>query len=411
MKKIVYLDIWEKGHRNFTRINDGFVHSGFETLLIHTGSFYNKDTAIECQMGSLLVRDIRYYGTTLIKKVLQVEKPDVVVMLNLSFVYDRAIVNICKSEGIKLVYLSHGKLISPLLIHEETEKLNATIWKNIGRVFSRKNFLVLSNYLSSQKGLKLLTNPIRLIYNLLRKPANYLTFPKYDNELDADLILLYTQEDKELLTATFGFPEKKIRVVGNPEISSFMDVATKSKDSFLVEIGLEPTSNYVAYLDDGMVCDKIITSDQWKESLSEIKSLTQSLGLQLIVKLHPRTNLSDYSDFFQSHQVVALSDCDFKNFLEHSTFVVSHVSTTISYALLFHKRVLVPYWGFFATIGKNYPETVVYYCTSPSDFVANASATENLKEQHIQGYLQQNGIDPAVNSIKQINREVIAIAK
>lgn len=409
MKKIVFLDIWEKGHRNFTRINDGFVNSGFETLLIHTGSFYSDESLAECRMGSLLVRDIRFYGTTLIKKALKQEKPDVVVMLNLSFVFDRAIVNICKSEGIKLVYLSHGKLISPVLVNEETEKLNATIWKNLGRVFSRKNLLVLSNYFSSLKGIKLLTSPIRLIYNLLRKPANYLTFPRYDQELDADLILLYTQEDKELLTTTFGFPEKKIKVVGNPEITSFMNVPSKLKEAFLAEIGLESNTNYAAYLDDGMVCDKIITSDQWKESLTEIKALTQSLGLQLIVKLHPRTNLNDYASIFQSQDIVALSDCDFKNFLEHSTFVVSHVSTTISYALLFGKKVLVPFWGFFATIGKNYPDNVVYYCASPSDFRSNAAESANSKNDQIQRYLQQNGIDPAINSINLINREVIAL--
>lgn len=409
MKKIVYLDIWEKGHRNFARIDEGLKKEGYSTLLIHTGSFYYKNVHTERWIGSMLVRDIQFYHTTLIKKAIQKEHPDVIIMLNLSFVFDRAIVNICKSEGIKLVYLSHGKLISPELVNKEVEKLNSTIWNNLNRVFSRKNFLVLTNYLSSLSGLKLLSNPLKLMYGLLRKPSSYLTFPTYTSELDADLILLYTKEDKALLTNKFGFPENCIKVVGNPEITFFMNAPSLPKVQFLGQIGLNEACSYVVYLDDGMVCDKIITAEQWQGSLSEIAELTKSLGFKLIVKLHPRTNILDYQTFFEKQSIVALKDCDFKNLLEHSEFVVSHVSTTIIYALLFRKNVFVPFWGIFTVIGKNYPEGVVQYSTSKKDFLEKASKNKKANNTAIDKYLQDNGIDPTVNSINLIIREVATI--
>lgn len=406
MKKIVYLDIWEKGYRNFTRIDDDFVKEGFSTLLVHTGSFYKKETPKEQRLGSLLVRDIRFYNTNLIKNVIKRERPDVIIMLNLSFIFDRAIVNICKSMGIKLVYLSHGKLISPEFVHEEAEKLNTTIWKNSGRVFCKKNLLVLTNYLSSLKGFHILTNPLRLILGIMRKPSSFLTFPKYTEELEANLMLVYSDQDKELLATNFGFPEKRIKVVGNPEITSFMRAPSLSKGSFLQQIGLNETCNYAVYLDDGLVCDKMVTAEQWQENLSEIVQITDSLGLKLIIKLHPRTNREDYLSFFESRKIVSINDCDFKNLLEHAEFVISHLSTTIIYALLFNKNVFIPYWGIFADLCKNYPEEIVNYCTSTSELYNKALVNQNEKTVQIKKYLLDNGIDLKENSIKKIICEV-----
>lgn len=406
MKKILYLDIWEKGYRNFARIDEDFVKEGFSTLLVHTGSFYNKDIPEEQMLGSLMVRDIRFYKTVLIKNVIKKERPDVIIMLNLSFIFDRAIVNICKSMGVKLVYLSHGKLISPDRVHEEAEKLNTTIWRNLSRVFSKKNLLVLTNYLSSLSGFKMLANPIKLILGIVRKPSSFLTFPTYSDELEANLMLVYTEQDKELLSTNFGFPESRIKVVGNPEITAFMRAPFLSKGPFLHQIGLNETCKYAVYLDDGMVCDKMITAEQWEASLSEIFQITNSLNLKLIVKLHPRTNREDYLPFFESQNIVSINDCDFKNLLEHSEFVISHLSTTIIYALLFNKNVFIPYWGIFADLLKNYPEDIVSYCISTEDFLKKALVNKNEKMKQINKYLLDNGIDLNVNSINNIIREV-----
>jgi hypothetical protein len=159
-------------------------------------------------------------------------------------------------------------------------------------------------------------------------------------------------------------------------------------------------------LDDGLVCDKLVTAKQWQENLSEIVQITDSLGLKLIIKLHPRTNREEYLSFFESRKIVSINDCDFKNLLEHAEFVISHLSTTIIYALLFNKNVFIPYWGIFADLCKNYPEEIVNYCTSTSDFYKKALVNINEKTDHIKKYLLDNGIDLNENSIKKIISEV-----
>lgn len=406
MKKILYVDIWDKGYRNFTRIDDTFKKNGYTSLLVHTGSFFNNDVTAEEYKEDLLVRDICFYKTILIKKVLEVEKPDVVIILNLSFVFDRSVVNICKWNNIKLVYLSHGKLISSGFVEEEAEKLDNTIKKSLSRIVSKKNLFVLLNYLSSLNGGKIFLNPIKLFWGILKEPSNYLTFAKYDEELDADLVLVYTEDDRDLLVNKFGFQDKKIKIIGNPEITKFLSAPTLLKLEFLKTLGFHQDINYLVYLDDGFANDKSISVDEWYSSLSEIVRITDSLGLMLIMKLHPRTNREEHLAFFESKNIISVIDCDFKNLLVHSDFVVSHLSTTITYALIFNKNVFIPYWGKFAELWKNYPENVVKYCYSPLEFKESILLNTNGNQDNIQSYLLDNGIDIKVNSINKIFCEV-----
>jgi hypothetical protein len=92
--------------------------------------------------------------------------------------------------------------------------------------------------------------------------------------------------------------------------------------------------------------------------------------------------------------------------LEHTKFVISHLSTTIVYALIFSKNVYIPYWGKFAGFWKNYPENVVKYCYTISDFKNAVSLNTNENHDNISAYLLENGLDSEVNSIKKIVSEV-----
>ena len=136
-KKILFIDPIDKGYRNFTRLNDNFVSKGFSTLLVHTSSFYYPISEKEKKIDSLLIRDISFYDTIYIKKVIEEEKPDIILMINLSFVFDRAIVNIAKKSNIKLVYLAHGTLINPNTYETASNKLDKLIKNNPKRIFRK----------------------------------------------------------------------------------------------------------------------------------------------------------------------------------------------------------------------------------------------------------------------------------
>jgi hypothetical protein len=401
MPKILYIDTWDKGYRNFTRLNNEFLQKGFETIFIHTSSFAEKVSCKEKKIHGLTTRDISYYNTIFIKKIIEVERPDVIMILNLSFVFDRAIVNNAKNKNIKVVFLAHGKLTNPNVVELARDKLNKEIWFKISRIFKKKNFYILLNYIDSQVKKNKLLIFFKILIAILRSPSNYLVFPEFNQELDADLIFVYTKEDKELYENKFFFPSEKIKVVGNPEISFFYNSPLESREIFLNKLSISSREKYILYLDDGLAENNVWSVSNWYSHLEEIDSIINKEGFRLIVKMHPRVKKDNHKNFFNEKNIICLEEVDFKNLIFHSSAVLSHYSSTIIYALLFCKPVLSPRWGYSTNLIKNYPENIVKYCASQDEFI-EALHGYIPDSSVVDDYLNDIGVDIGINSTKEI---------
>lgn len=409
MKKILFIDSWRKGYRNFTRLNDEFVRNGYETILVHTGSFIENENIKEEIIEGLLVRDISFYNTVFIKKVIEIENPDVILMLNLSFIFDRALINISKFKNIKIVYLAHGKLIEKEEVEINEKNLNKNIWTKLSRIFRKKNFLVLINYISSQIGFRKIYIPIKTFISLLLNPSNFLVSPRYNNELDADLIMLYTEGDRQLLVEKFNFPPQKIVVVGNPEIPVFINKKLIPRDKFLNSLSLKPEHEYVLYLDDGLVVGKIWTVSEFYNHLNDI---VQIMGNQkLVIKLHPRENLTNHLSFFNEKGIIALVDIDFKNLIYNAKSIISHYSSTIIYGLIFNKVVYIPKWGKSLDLTNNYPGDIVNYCYSTQELKEKLCDNNVIEKVAVETFFKANGINIEINSIKLVVSEISKLFK
>lgn len=405
IQKILFIDPIDKGYRNFLRLNAKFKERGYDTLLVHASSFHQPIKDVEYQIEGLLLRDISYYKTKLFRKVIEREKPSIILIVNLSFVLDRAIINVAKEKNIKIVYLAHGSLTRPSEFDKARENLDKKIKGNARRIFTKKNFYGLLNYIDSQKQKEKYSAFIKLIKGILAHPAQYLTLAKYDKELDVDLMLVYENKDKRLLTEKMNFPENKIKVVGNPEISEFINLPIQDKDKFMSNIGIQ-TNSYAVYLDDGLVANKIWSRDEWYNHINSIRNVLQEKQMQLVLKLHPRVNLNEHQIFFLENKssIIPLVDVDFKNLLYHSKLVISHYSSTVVYALLFYKKVIIPKWTQNSkALTKKYPDNIVYYCQNIKGFeheINNRINEENV--ENINKYLKEMGINTSLNSIDLI---------
>lgn len=415
VSKILFIDPIDKGYRNFLRLNGKFNECGYETLLVHTTSFHHPIKDKEYQIEGLKLRDISYYKTKLFRKVIEQEKPSIILMINLSFVLDRAIVNIAKKKNIKIVYLAHGSLTNPSEFDNARKNLDRKIKGNAKRIFSKKNFYGLCNYIDSQTAKEKIPAFIKLVKGIAAHPAQYLTLAKYDRELDVDLMMVYENKDKKLLTEKMNFPKDKIKVVGNPEISEFINLPIQEKSTFISNVGIQ-TENYVLYLDDGLVANKIWTRDEWYCHLISIANVLQKGQTQLVVKLHPRVNLDEHMAFFLENKesIIPIADADFKNLIFHSKLVISHYSSTVIYALLFHKKVIVPKWSENSrALTNKYPDNVVHYCQDINEFeneinnyTINEEDTENINK-----FLRETGMNTSLNSIDLIVDSILSILR
>jgi hypothetical protein len=365
MKKILYYDNWDKGYRNFLRLDSLFKEKGYETLLLHTSSFINEDALVEKQIDGLNFRDISHYKTLRLKKIIEIENPSAIIMLNLSFMIDRAIVEICKELKIKLFHLSHGMLIPGDSINIVKKTIKESNKKNFLSKFNKKNRYALYNYLIE---IKSFSKTVNFFLSAIKNHTEYTLFPKYTSELEVDKSFVFYPSDYDVMVKEFGFPKDKVSVVGNPELDLFYNSKIKDKTDFcLNELDLEQT-NYIAYFDDGLSEVHDWNNAKWMLFLNDINDVVIKKEHQLIIKLHPRRNISECVSFFNEKNIKYILDIDFKNFIYHSQFVVSHFSSVIVYALLLNKKIKSPRWDVSKGLEEKYPAEIVDYYYSKNDF-------------------------------------------
>lgn len=367
--KILFFDIWLKGIANFNRLMPEIKKQcpNAEVKMLHVGSWKEIQEAVVNKHEGFNSYDISYYLTWSLLKVLKQESPDVLVMLNLSFLLDKSLVVFCRHLGIKTVYLAHGKFLS-----NANDLLGDFVKNDLKKNFKSKiridTINILRNYQLSTLIDRHPMNFIKSMIAMIKDPLSMTLNSKYTHELDADCKLVYYESDKQILISQRNFPDKNIFVVGNPELDAFVNNPLIPKDIFLLNNGLSEKP-YLLYLDDGYVQARIMEKNVWHAHLSEISDIAQKANMQLVVKLHPRTPLSEHIDFFTSKGILSFGkEVDFKSLIAYSHTVTSLVSTTISFAILLEKRVITPRWGATSNILHNYPDNVIHYSTNATDF-------------------------------------------
>lgn len=360
--KILFFDYWLKGIANFNRLIPELKQQipDADIKMIHVGSWKESQESVVNEHEGFNSYDISYYKTWNLYKVLKKEKPNVLVMLNLSFLSDKAIITFCKKLGIKVIFLAHGKFLTNdeniLNKHiKEDLKKNLASKIRIDSINILRNYL-LGTFIRKEPGLF-----ISSLIKLVKDPMSMTLKTKYSKELDVDKILVYYESDKKEFIENRNFPTNKIKVVGNPELDNFVKRPLKNREEFLNEISLQD-GRYLLYLDDGFVHSKIWTKEEWYKHIEEIKLITDKANLELVMKLHPRTPLNEHKEFFLKNDIkVFKNEISFKDLIQHSEMVMSIYSTTISLALFLDKDIISPRWGLTKDFAQNYSDSLVFY--------------------------------------------------
>lgn len=363
--KVLFFDYWLKGVANFNRLVSELKHQDqeVEIKMLHVGSWKEHLAQPVSSHNGFLSYDISHYHTSSILKVLKKERPDVVVMLNIYLLLDKAVIAFCKKLGIKVVFVSHGRLSAATTATLGAKKTKKTLRDKL----QKEPLLTLWNYAHSTLISRKPGNLIKTLLKVARHKFQIAYPSKFSEELDADEILVYYESDREVLHHEKDFPLEKVKVVGNPELDDFVNLPIAGKDKFISATGLD--SPYLLYLDDGWVQAQLMEKDDWIKHITEVTRLAHDAGLRVAIKLHPRTPLEEYEDLFRSLDIKAFkNEVDFKSLIHYSDIVVSLASTTISLALFLNKRIISPRFGPVADIFLNYPENVIHYSHTPDDF-------------------------------------------
>lgn len=383
--KILFFDTWTKGIRNFSRLTDKLESKGCTYKLVHLESWDGVDVPKYQKIGKIDCYDISYYNSTYIYSVLKQERPDVVLMLSLSYLLDRVITSMCNKLGIKIVYLAHGKIYMKEGIGNLSS--NLSLAEKINKRRSTKKMMIIKNYFR----FNLLTRfrPDLIFHTLLEfvNHSDKSMYTPYCSEFKVNAGMVYYESEKEMFENERHFPKGMIQAVGNPEMDSIINARVIDKPEFLKSINFD-RENYALYMDDGFTQEGLFSYEEWKSFINEVYVPLRKRGISLIIKLHPRTNVEPMNDFLKEQCILAIKDVDFKNVCAHADFVLSHSSSTVMYGMIVNKPVLLPRWGKMTNLVRNYPEDAVTYVETLEDY---ASLVKNgIPHKDTSAYLKDN---------------------
>jgi len=403
--KILFFDYWTKGIENFTQFNKRLCEKGHDTMLFHIGSFNDSKTPKEEFIEGILCRDISYYRTKYIYKVIKSIRPDVIVSLNTTYIMDRAMVLACRNLGVKSVFLMHGDRASTA--DEIIKEINAVKWsfvdkiKKSGKYFSYviPNYLYTSVKYNYWKIIRLI--PIKVLWETFKRPGNARFLPVLSNELIHNKCLVYSKKYIEYYNR-LGYPIKNIVITGNPKNDKFFNLIN---DKFPVDLIINKSvknlisskRRYALFIEEALHVFSYagFTIENVIEEIEKISIRLEKENLLLVVKLHPS---SDISQFVFKNKNIIISETDLEHLIFYSQFCLGHISTTINLAILLNKPVLVTKWG----INKKIPDLFV------NKKVGNN--WENINDQlplSINSEAQYNYIDDNITITKPVSCELV----
>lgn len=401
--KILFIDNWTKGIRNFSRLTPLLEKEGFSYKLVHLESWdgdcqkYQRISDIDCY-------DISSYKSQYLYKVIKQESPDVVLILSLSYLFDRAVASMCTYMGVKVVYLAHGKLYMKTGVGDLNKKKLS--FQRIYKKLHSKSIRMLINYIRFNTFTRFRPD---LIYKTLKEFILHnerTMFTPYTDEFRVDAGMVFYESERDMFINQRCFPPDMIHAVGNPEVDDIINKEILDRKIFLESLSLSDYP-YALYMDDGFTQESILSVEEWKNFILEMLKPLKERGWQMIIKLHPRTDITSMGEFFKANNILTIKDSDLKNLVYHSEFVFSHSSSTIIYGMIMDKAVVLPRWGKLENLIRNYPDDTVLYCDTINDYYNFLSG--NLKGKDISKYLRSTcgnldgkSRDRIVNIIKDV---------
>ncbi|MHB8820165.1 MAG: hypothetical protein ACYC58_00575 [Pseudomonadaceae bacterium] len=226
MKKIIGFDSWTGGAQHFQRLMPALFERSMQLMLIHIGSWGNQPNCPrEEQINGLLVRDISYYGTDALEKILDIEKPDAVILTSTETFAHRAFIRYCRQRSIPTLNLYHG-LVNVQDIEGEISSSGGVpsiayikyVVARIGKLI-RHTLPCYSRALWKTKAS--LSEWRRFLSDMVDLAVGAGSFWKGASDSKTTKCAVYVEADIEHAVGTFGFNREDVYAVGIPDFIHF----------------------------------------------------------------------------------------------------------------------------------------------------------------------------------------------
>jgi hypothetical protein len=416
--RVLGFDSWTRGAHNFERLVASLAARRMTLSLVHLGSWGNDPgRAARERIGALELRDISCYGTNSLRRVLEAERPDAVILLSTETFAHRAVVRHCRALQIPTVLLYHG-LVNVQVTDDERGSYGVN--RRAHLKFVRSKFgKVLTRSLPCYVAALLRTGGTprewrRLAADVLRLGLGTAPRAQAADDARTSACAVYTGADIEHAMRVYGFDARSIRVVGNPDLARF-GVA----EEMLGSLAQAPAarSREIMYIDTGLPMVGLVfdSRDDYFAHLRDTAAALAAQGYSMLLKAHPAHDPQQLQRGIAGANITLTPDATFVPRLLQCAACIAETTTLAMVPALLGMPLLLANYGALAALRygpvlSSYPRGYrLEDLAQVRDILARADATAS--PEALRGWMQLNvGPLPAAQMPERVAELLAAVA-
>lgn len=385
---ILFIDIWMASTKtHFVPIYKQLqmVAPELAVKALHTGRIVTRDRSLPkvTHIDGLGCYDVSYFRhPRRLREILRYFSPSIVVVLTPSFLFDRAIIQLCRDMGITTFFLQHGAI--NFSIRKPALKASKIL-----SVYADKARRYLLYYLPVYATIVFPHDCLfffkpRFIKFLIGSIFRNYAFspPKSLPKIHTDHALVYGKWYAETVKNMYGYQDNQVHIVGNLTFDPMADIDKRDivrRETWLKARKLDPTRRTITYLPQPLVEEGYVEKSEFQSYLAVLANQVKEKELNLIIKLHPRNDVAIFRPLMDK-ELIAVEEKDLAESIYFSDAVVGHSSTALGLAIVAYKPLII--WNTFESMSGSFldPEdlkSVAHVATTQSELGSTLEGLSN----------------------------------
>jgi len=332
IRKVLGFDNWTQGSRHFERLLPACDHFGLSLKLVHLGSWGNDPgRARNERIGRLEVSDISSYPGESLQAVLDLEKPDAVLLFSTATFAHRAFLRYCRKRSIPSIHVYHGLMsVQVTEDHQGSQKINWLAHANL--VLSKLGKLVRRTFPCYIRALletdAAIGEWMRFGYDVGKMALGLpLWQPNVARDATTTTCAVFTEIERRHAHRVYHVPFEDIHAVGNPDLMGF----GLSEDLFASYDPQSPEGpkSEIMYLDSGLVMlgQVFRNLEAFADHLRHTARTLGTQGYRLCVKAHPSVDQGRLTQLLDGSGIDLVSREEFLPRLRRCAACIAEVSS------------------------------------------------------------------------------------